>query len=310
LRFLSAVNFLSSIYLQASVMPSINLTQTIAQERDPKAVVCQATTGPDGIAGNFEPRVRLGEHFTYTTLDGDAAVLNTCVPVHTYIFDPAQFARFDYPATWPAGRPWPPRTIEDLCCAPDDYDWPCVGDQYLPANMCKDNLCKHTLTDWAAATKAWETYFELRETADRGIGVFAKQAFKELDILGWYAGVVTPYGIGTGTYALSLAIGESSSPRKTDTFRGFNLHLEPHDDHTEEEVTIEAQVHGNWTRFINHSCEPNTIFATRRVGQTRIMAVKAFKDITAGEELTIHYGETYFETRTCLCGAADCVEVA
>lgn len=166
--------------------------------------------------------------FSYTTLAGEAAVLTTCNQVYTYMFNPAHFARYEYPATWSASRLWPPRTIEDLLCAPDEHDWPCVGDQYLPANTCKDSQCKHTLNDWATATKDWETYFELRETADRGIGMFAKQAFNELDILDWYAGDVTAYGVGTGVYALSLTIGECTSPETINwKSRDLCFHVEP-----------------------------------------------------------------------------------
>jgi SET domain-containing protein len=76
--------------------------------------------------------------------------------------------------------------------------------------------------------------------------------------------------------------------------------------HFEKEVTIDAQVRGNWTRFISHSCIPNTIFATRRVGQMRMI----FKDIAVGEEVTIHYGQSYFDVRTCHCGTPNCLEVA
>lgn len=42
----------------------------------------------------------------------------------------------------------------------------------------------------------------------------------------------------------------------------------------------------------------------------RMMAVKAFKDVAVGEEVTIHYGQSYFGGRTCLCGTPNCLEVA
>lgn len=77
----------------------------------------------------------------------------------------------------------------------------------------------------------------------------------------------------------------------------------------EEEVTIDAKLRGNWTRFVNHSCKVNTTFARRRIGTTRIMAIGAKQDIVPNTELTIHYGDEYFESRTCLCGAENCMEV-
>ena len=56
-------------------------------------------------------------------------------------------------------------------------------------------------------------------------------------------------------------------------------------------------------RFINHSCEPNTFF---RCTPERA-EVYALRDIAAGEELTVDYGETQHNGRlACRCGAARC----
>lgn len=56
-------------------------------------------------------------------------------------------------------------------------------------------------------------------------------------------------------------------------------------------------------RFINHSCEPNTFF---RCTPTRA-EVYALRDIAAGEELTVDYGESHHNGRLpCACGARSC----
>ena len=56
-------------------------------------------------------------------------------------------------------------------------------------------------------------------------------------------------------------------------------------------------------RFINHSCEPNTFF---RCTPTRA-EVYALRDIAAGEELTVDYGESHHNGRlACECGAGNC----
>ena len=56
-------------------------------------------------------------------------------------------------------------------------------------------------------------------------------------------------------------------------------------------------------RFINHSCAPNTFF---RCTPTRA-EVYALRDIAAGEELTVDYGESHHNGRLpCACGAAGC----
>ena len=56
-------------------------------------------------------------------------------------------------------------------------------------------------------------------------------------------------------------------------------------------------------RFINHSCAPNTFF---RCTPERA-EVYALRDIAAGEELTVDYGESQHDGRLpCRCGAAGC----
>lgn len=56
-------------------------------------------------------------------------------------------------------------------------------------------------------------------------------------------------------------------------------------------------------RYINHSCAPNTYLR-----RTRSRAeFYALRDIAAGEELTVDYGESHHEGRlACRCGAARC----
>jgi SET domain-containing protein len=65
--------------------------------------------------------------------------------------------------------------------------------------------------------------------------------------------------------------------------------------------TIDGSSQGNTARYINHSCAPNCE-AEIRDGKVLIFAVR---DIEAGEELTIDYGEEYFkefiEPNGCKC---------
>ena len=56
-------------------------------------------------------------------------------------------------------------------------------------------------------------------------------------------------------------------------------------------------------RYINHSCEPNT-FMRRTSTRAEFYALR---DIRAGEELTLDYGDNHHEGRlACRCGAALC----
>ena len=57
-------------------------------------------------------------------------------------------------------------------------------------------------------------------------------------------------------------------------------------------------------RFTNHSCRPN---AALRIRQGRV-EFYAMRDVTAGEELTVNYGETHHEGKLrCRCGAPGCI---
>jgi SET domain-containing protein len=56
-------------------------------------------------------------------------------------------------------------------------------------------------------------------------------------------------------------------------------------------------------RYTNHSCAPNARLCIRQ-GRVEFYALR---DIAAGEEITVNYGETHHEGRlTCRCGAPGC----
>jgi SET domain-containing protein len=67
---------------------------------------------------------------------------------------------------------------------------------------------------------------------------------------------------------------------------------------------IDASHSTDALRFTNHSCRPN---ASLRVQQGRV-EFYAMRDLIAGEEITVNYGETHHQGRLqCRCGAAGCI---
>jgi SET domain-containing protein len=67
---------------------------------------------------------------------------------------------------------------------------------------------------------------------------------------------------------------------------------------------VDASHSADALRYTNHSCAPN---ASLRIRGGRI-ELYAMRDIVAGEELTVNYGETHHEGRlACRCGAPRCV---
>ena len=68
-------------------------------------------------------------------------------------------------------------------------------------------------------------------------------------------------------------------------------------------TAIDGSRCGNKTRFVNHSCNPNTYI---RIHNGRI-ELYALRDIVKGEELTCHYGDTHHEgRRPCTCNSTHC----
>lgn len=59
----------------------------------------------------------------------------------------------------------------------------------------------------------------------------------------------------------------------------------------DDEWTIEGSAKDNLARYINHSCSPN---CEAEIRDGRILIYTA-RTIAAGEELTIDYGDEYFE---------------
>ncbi len=71
-----------------------------------------------------------------------------------------------------------------------------------------------------------------------------------------------------------------------------------------ETRAIDASRSTDPLRFTNHSCRPNAVL---RIRQGRV-EFYAMRDVTAGEEITVNYGETHHEGRLrCRCGAPGCV---
>ncbi|HRQ64324.1 MAG TPA: SET domain-containing protein-lysine N-methyltransferase [Xanthomonadaceae bacterium] len=85
-----------------------------------------------------------------------------------------------------------------------------------------------------------------------------------------------------------------------------------------EKYVIDANVDGNWARWINHSCEPNcrAVVVEGGNGDARRdrVVIESIRPIRAGEELTYDYGITLDEPHTarlkriwaCRCGAKKC----
>ena len=73
----------------------------------------------------------------------------------------------------------------------------------------------------------------------------------------------------------------------------------------DSEWTIDGASRSNTARYINHDCHPNT---EAEISEDDRIEISAIRDIAAREELTIDYGDEYFDEfiRPSGCKCASC----
>jgi SET domain-containing protein len=119
-----------------------------------------------------------------------------------------------------------------------------------------------------------EADFEIRRSTIKGAGqgLFAKTHIKEDDTIGYYTGEV---------------IGEKEFHDPDRPFSAFVLWV------TRNHIIIGEGPKANYTRFINHSDEPNAFLVVSTRWKTA--RFEALRDIEPGEEIFFNYGDDYWE---------------
>lgn len=152
------------------------------------------------------------------------------------------------------------------------------------------------------------------------------EIFKTMNC-GW--GARSPVYVSRGK-VLGIYVGKLSRRSSAgSTQYGFDLDMNENlaDDPPEDAYTVIAESYGNWTRFVNHSCDPNlsiypVVYDTLPGMNMPYLAFVAIKDIPGGEELTLDYNPAAAEatrkgkgkgkikkplgSRDCMCGAETC----
>lgn len=121
---------------------------------------------------------------------------------------------------------------------------------------------------------------ELVEYPGKGVGVRALSSFKTGDLLDEYLG--------------QLLTDRTQDEDWSVEFAG---------------TSIDSHHFGNWPRFINHSCDYNTEFEFLRAGKTISAVVEVKRDVPIFSEITVDYGEAYWEGKKCLCGSESCISL-
>lgn len=193
---------------------------------------------------------------------------------------------------------------------------------------CNPKICKNMVIQ--AGTKAKVILFK---TKSRGWGIRTLEDLKRGTFIGIYSG--------------ELICAEDSYQREDDTYL-FNLsgsHIyyvqEPKiegeqvltgvdDNHQlpssqtfvpssrpiKDQYVCDAKQYGNFTRFINHSCDPNVIgiksYTTHHDTRFPYIAFFTIRQISANSELTLNYGDNYWLVKCkrdkvyCLCKRSNC----
>jgi uncharacterized protein len=120
--------------------------------------------------------------------------------------------------------------------------------------------------------------FEIREAPGMGWGLFAREEVSQGDFIVEYTGIKIP-------------------TKEADVSKSRYLF------EIDKKWTIDGETQSNRGRWLNHSCVPNV----EALGEGDKILFYAVRDIFPGEELTIDYGQEYFDEfikpHGCRCGA-------
>ncbi|QRV90807.1 histone-lysine N-methyltransferase [Ceratobasidium sp. AG-Ba] len=149
----------------------------------------------------------------------------------------------------------------------------------------------------------------------QGWGVRPLRSIKAGQVLGTFTGeILTREKAGNCTRYVSARDLATGKKIRFDDYNRYLFDL----DARHKKFTLNCWRYGNWTRFINHSCDPNlkiypVCYDTLPETGLERLAVVAVRDIRAREELTFDYSPNQASEGTdhgfsiqCVCGTQKC----
>ena len=171
-----------------------------------------------------------------------------------------------------------PRVVKPASNNINAYKCEVCGEQQ--SNDSTRNAC-HCYPNFYGSPKAGVIPVQVFRTANgKNNGLVACSVFEKGWAVGEFVGLIT-----SGLIGKDVMVGQT--------------------DHATYQIWQGGQ--GNHTRFVNHSCQPNSHFERFVwMGKQRIVLVS--KGIEAGEEVTVDYGHTYWQNldKECMCGQSGC----
>ncbi|ETP05816.1 hypothetical protein F441_17663, partial [Phytophthora nicotianae CJ01A1] len=201
--------------------------------------------------------------------------------------------------------PWPAGIEKISSCKRNGVRFPdigkfdscaCVGDCFWDscrnvdsATFCTPRLCNLD----AKCSNAPRTLKTLRlfDSGRVGLGVYTTTDLDVGDVVGEYCGELSEFP--------AVVHGQPDQAVKQNS--GYTL-LYNAKSTKKNYVYVDALKCGSITRFISHACDPNAAFVEQQT-RTRVkVLVKMIKDVKAGAQITVHYGnERWFK-----CACDDC----
>jgi len=133
---------------------------------------------------------------------------------------------------------------------------------------------------------------------------------------GWALRTLTdiPRGKFVSAYYGEIITQDEASIREDESYHknNYNYFFEI-DCGVNPDYLIDATHKGNYSRFINHSCDPNLVthpyLYKHHFKELHGITFFAKYDIKAGDELTLDYGMDILQADTCYCGSPNCRKV-
>ena len=185
---------------------------------------------------------------------------------------------------------------------PQIWKYPSDPTVRLPGRICfncnSTGLCNCDPNDCVAVQPP---LVELRQYPIRGVGIRTLQNIAEGTTVGEYIGEIMP----------SSSAYMNGDFWTFDDMYTFDLDISLLEDNQPLSLaSISAELYGNWTRYINHSCESSLMPRVEVIGRKTRMMIVTVRDIDAFEELTLNYGDAYWsKDRPCLCGTKSCISL-
>ncbi|OWY99635.1 Set domain-containing hypothetical protein [Phytophthora megakarya] len=210
---------------------------------------------------------------------------------------PVHDGRFSY-----AEVPWPATVQRVEACVSNGIKFPnigdlgrcrCEGDGFIDTceNAAAAVYCTGSCCNLGAlcsnAPRVRDT-LQLFDTRWVGLSVYTTADMDVGDIVGEYAGELSEYdAVVPGQ--LPVAVKQNS---------GYTLLMNTKSVR-KKFVYVDALQCGSVTRFLVHSCTPNAALVELQNGPNVKVLERMLKDVRAGAQITVHYGdETWF---TCMC---------